>query len=102
MGPLEVDTPVQQAVANEIGDIATAQKATIESFLSEVQALQARFMGEAGTATQMKANQLHEVGIALMAEFDSISERVHQASGGTVTADTDGASIISSSAGVAF
>ena len=102
MAILSTDTAVQAAVGQEIGNIAAAQKGQIQAFLSEVQALQAQFQGEAGMATQAKAAQLHEVGIALMAEFDSIAERVGHATTGYINSDADGASIIGSSAGAAF
>ena len=59
MAILSTDTAVQAAVGQEIGNIAAAQKGQIQAFLSEVQALQAQFQGEAGMATQAKASQLH-------------------------------------------
>lgn len=102
MEALSTDTAVQAAVGQEIGDVSVSQKGQIQALLSEVQALQAQFQGEAGMATQAKASQLHEVGIALMAEFDSISERVGHSTTGYINTDTDGAGMINSSAGVAF
>ena len=92
--PLSTDTVVQQAVATELGNLAETNKAQIESFLGEVQALQAHLQGEAGMATQSKALQLTEVGHALMAELNSISERVGIATTGYLTSDSDGASHI--------
>lgn len=100
--PLHTDTAAQQAVGQEIGDIATAQKGTIHAFLDEVQALQASLQGSTGQATQVKAQHLNEVGIALMNEFTSISERVGVAAGGYINTDESGASGVGASAGQAF
>ncbi|WP_235215834.1 hypothetical protein [Mycobacterium kyorinense] len=76
LSPLHTDTAAQQAVATEIGDIATAQKTTINAFLDEVQAMQAHLQGSTGAATQAKAMHLNDAGLALMNEFSNIAERV--------------------------
>lgn len=102
LSPLHTDTAAQQAVATEIGDIATAQKTTINAFLDEVQAMQAHLQGSTGAATQAKAMHLNDAGLALMNEFSSIAERVRVASGGYVNTDESGASGVGASAGQAF
>ncbi|MBS1691259.1 MAG: WXG100 family type VII secretion target [Actinobacteria bacterium] len=99
---LNTDTAAQKAVADSIGSTAQAEQATLTSFLSEVQALQGRLVGETGTATQAKAQHLHEVGIQLVNQLNSISERVGQSAGGYVNVDSDGAGTVQSSASLPF
>lgn len=99
---LNTDTAAQKAVSDSIGSTAQAEKATISAFLSEVQALQGRLVGETGTATQAKAQHLHEVGIMLSNQLESISERVGQSAGGYINVDSDGAGSVQSSASLPF
>lgn len=73
---LSTDTAAQKAVADSIASTAATEKSTIQAFLDEVQALQARFQGDTANATQTKATHLHEVGIMLCNHLESISERV--------------------------
>ncbi|KRQ23296.1 MULTISPECIES: WXG100 family type VII secretion target [Mycobacteroides] len=99
---LSTDTAAQKAVADSIASTAATEKSTIQAFLDEVQALQARFQGETAQATQTKATHLHEVGIMLCNHLESISERVGQSAGGYINVDSDGANTVASSGSVAF
>lgn len=100
--PLHADTAVTKAVSEEIGTIAAQQKSTLGAFLEEVQALQASLVGDTGNATQAKAAHLHETGMTLMQQYDSISERVGHATTGYVNSDADGASSVAASGATAF
>lgn len=99
---LSTDTTAQKTVSDSIGSTAQAEQSTITAFLSEVQALQGRLVGDTGTATQAKAQHLHEVGMQLVNQLHSISERVGQSAGGYVNVDSDGAGSVQSSASLPF
>ncbi|EUA24931.1 hypothetical protein I553_3823 [Mycobacterium xenopi 4042] len=75
LSPLHTDTAAQQAVATEIGDIATAQKPP--STPSSTRSRRCRPPpGFDRAATQAKAMHLNDAGLALMNEFSNIAERV--------------------------
>ncbi len=100
--PLQTDTAAQAALGHQISDTSAAGQATVSAFLGEVQALQASLVGATGTATQAKAQHLHEAGVALLNELSIVGEKVNTASGGYVNSDESGAGIVSASAGAAF
>lgn len=102
MAILGTDTAVQQAVADELGTTSASETATLNGILAEVQGLQASLVGETGTATQAKAQHLHEAGMLLSQQLESISERVGQSAGGYIATDSDGHSIVSASGAAAF
>jgi uncharacterized protein YukE len=99
---LSTDTAAQKAVAEHIATSATGEKTMVNAILDEVQAMQATFQGETAMATQAKAAHLHEVGMMLSNQLESIAERVGQSTAGYVNIDSDGASSVSSSGATAF
>lgn len=99
---LSADTAAQQSIANELGTTAATETQTLNTILHEVEAMQASLVGETGTATQAKAAHLHEAGLALAQQLESIGERVGQSAGGYIATDADGHSMVSASGAAAF
>ncbi len=100
--PLQTDTAAQAALGHQTIDTAAAGQGTVSALLGEVQAMQASLVGAAGTATQAKAQHLHEAGMAVLNELSIVGEKVNTASGGYASSDESGAGIVSASAGAAF
>lgn len=99
---LSTDTAVQQMIADELGTTSASETSTLNTIMHEVQAQQATLVGETGTATQAKAAHLHEAGMLLAQQLESVSERVGQSAGGYIATDADGHGLVSASGSAAF
>ena len=102
MNGLQTNTEAQSNLATRFGDTAAQGQGTVGAIRDTVAALQPHLVGEAGAATQAKAQQLSEAATALLTQLQTTAEKVGASSVSYAGTDQDGGGLIGASAGQMF